>query len=67
MDSMKAVFESNNPGLWPVNLKDMEIFVRYLAKRDEDQEMPNDLEAKPFPEYLKYIKVANGREKFRRD
>lgn len=67
MDSMKAVFESNDPGLWPVNLKDMEIFVRYLAKRDKDQEMPNDSEAKPFPEYLKYTKVANGREKFRRD
>lgn len=45
----------------------MEIIVRYLAKRDEDQEMPNDSEAKPFSEYLKFIKEANGREKVKRN
>lgn len=46
-------------------LKDLEreIIVRYLANRYKDQKIPNDSEAKPFPEYLKYFKVANGREK----
>lgn len=35
VDSMKAVFELNDPGLWPANLNDMEreIIVRYLANR----------------------------------
>lgn len=68
-DSTKAAFESNDPGLWPADLKDTEreSIVRSLANRDEDQDMPNDSEAKPFPEYLKYTKAANGREKVKRD
>lgn len=37
------------------------------SDRDEDQEMSNHSEAKSFPEHLKYIKVANGREKVKRD
>lgn len=63
------MFESNDQGFLPANFKDMERanIVSYLAKRDEDQEVPNGSEAKAFSEYLKYLKIANGRENVKRD
>lgn len=63
VDSVKAVFELNDPGLWPANLNDMEreIIVRYLANRDEDQQMQNDFEAKPLAEYLKWERNSQER------
>lgn len=56
---------SADPGLWPTKLsdKDRTTIVSKLAQR----EMSNDSQGKPFPDYLKYSKAANGREKMKRD
>ncbi len=55
---------SVDPGLWPTKLsdKDRATIVTKLAQREE-REMPHDSEGKPFPDYLKHSKAANGREK----
>ncbi len=59
---------SVDPGLWPTKLsdKDRATIVTKLAQREE-REMPHDSEGKPFPDYLKRSKAANGREKMKRD
>ena len=59
---------SADPGLWPEKLTDSDkaSIVRKLATREEKQ-MPKDSEGKPFPDYLKYTKAANGRENMKRD
>lgn len=44
---------------------DRETTVRKLSTRDEDLEMPQDSEGKPFPEYLQYTKATNAREKLK--
>ena len=58
---------SVDPGLWPARLTDNDraSIVRKIAVR-EDEEMPNNGEGKPFPDYLKYFKTPNGREKVKR-
>lgn len=55
--------------MWAANLNNMEreITVKYMAKRGENLEMPNDLEAKPFFDYLGKIKVARRREIVKRE
>lgn len=59
---------SVDPGFWPARPTDngRASIVRKIAVR-EDEEMPNDGEGKPFPDYLKYSKAPNGREKVKRD
>lgn len=58
---------SVDPGLWPATLSDSDrtTLVRKLTIREETI-MPKDSKGKPFPEYLKYAKAANGREKVKR-
>lgn len=55
-------------GLWPATLSDSDrtTLVRKLTIREETI-MPKDSKGKPFPEYLKYAKAANGRENVKRD
>lgn len=59
---------SVDPGLWPARLTDNDraSIVRRTAVR-EDEEMPNDGEGKPFPDYLKYSNTTNVREMVKRD
>ena len=61
---------SNDAGLWPEKItdKDRSTIVRKLATtRDEDLQMPQDSVGKPFPDYLRHTRSANGREKVKRD
>lgn len=59
---------SVDPGLWPTKLtdKDRATIVCKLSQKEE-RDMPHDSQGKPFPDYLKYCKAANGRVKMRRD
>ncbi|KAL6475705.1 hypothetical protein MHYP_G00167450 [Metynnis hypsauchen] len=62
---------SEDPGLWPDKLtaQQRETLVCRLASESVDltKVAPKDKEGKAFPDYLQYVKSANGREKIRGD
>ncbi|KAL6456301.1 hypothetical protein MHYP_G00348440 [Metynnis hypsauchen] len=62
---------SEDPGLWPDKLtaQQRETLVCRLASESVDltKVAPKDKEGKAFPDYLQYVKSANGCEKIRRD
>ncbi len=68
LDTKPHYLLSVDPGLCPTKLSDKNraTIVTKLALREE-REMPHDSQGKPFPDYLKYSKAANGRDNVKRD
>lgn len=61
-------FLPEDPGLWPDKLTNdqRDTIVRRLASKGTEKTNkmpPKDMEGKPFPIYLEFVKSANGREK----